>query len=359
MTKHQVFDTTTRIDLDTLLDIDLETGTTSTKKSTTPILHISDADGDLYIQPVASSSQHQDLAPPGDGTSGDLPFLNLDPYAPDGKDGLPSGELTKGAQGGINSQVDSSNAAGEQQLGFGLEMMDYTFRTSDGTLDIMTLAEERATEIKSGFFNGQEVAIEYQSGLMHEFEGNFYDNQFRQLYIEMASEVGTTIQAETFDPHGNQILTAFGQEQILEIYGEAFDYGIEEFEMIFEFAVDIQLTDSGVYEMALSVVFEGEIIYLNGAERTYLFEYEPPFPFYFSSLEEIEIGALPQGFYEEIARFAAGMGDAWDALGTVSDHLEAVLLQLQEDGHYQQWEDAGQGLENPFDFNLPNVDPFA
>ncbi|WP_298818497.1 hypothetical protein [uncultured Roseibium sp.] len=288
-----------------------------------------------------------------------LPFLNLDPYAFSGKDNLPVGDLQEGAQGGITSEVQSANGAGEQQLGFGLEMMNHTFRTSDGTLDIMTLAEERATEIKSGFYNGQEIAVEYQSGLMHAFEGNFYDNQFRQLYIEMASEVGTTIQAETFDEHGNQVLTAFGQEQMLEVYGEAFDYGIAEFEMIFELAIDIQLIDFGRYEMSLSVMFEGEIVYLNGAERAYFFEYETPFPFYFSSLDEIEIGSLPQGFYDEIARFTAGMGDAWDAVGTVSDHLESVLLQLQEDGHYQQWDDMGQGLENPFNFNLPNVDPFA
>ncbi|WP_422376890.1 hypothetical protein [Roseibium sp.] len=359
MTKHQVFGNSTRIDLDTLLDIDLETGTTSSQNTPPPVLHLTDQDGDLYIAPVASSSQNQDLAPPGDGATNDLPFLNLDPYDLDGKGNLPGGELEKGAQGGISAQVDSSNAAGEQQLGFGLEMMDYTFRTSEGTLDIMTLAEERATEIKSSFYNGQEVPVEYQSGLMHEFEGNFYDNQFRQLYIEMASEVGTTIQAETFNEHGDPVLTAFGQEQMLEIYGEAFDYGIEEFEMVFELAVEIQLNDFGQYEMTMSVLFEGEIVYLNGAERAYHFEYETPFPFYFSSLDEIEIGDLPQGFYEEIARFAAGMGDAWDAVGTISDHLEAVLLQLQEDGHYQPWEDAGQGLENPFDFNLPNIDPFA
>lgn len=322
----------------------------------------------------ATTSQKDAGGPPGAGFQTDateaevtgtgqpdhaLPFLNLDPYALNGKDNLPVGDLQEGPQGGITSEVQSANGAGEQQLGFGLEMMNHTFRTSDGTLDIMTLAEERATEIKSGFYNGQEVAVEYQSGLMQAFEGNFYDNQFRQLYIEMASEVGTTIQAETFDEHGNQVLAAFGQEQMLEVYGEAFDYGIAEFEMIFEFAIDIQLTDFGRYEMSLSVMFEGEIIYLNGAERAYLFEYETPFPFYFSSLDEIEIGALPQGFYDEIARFAAGMGDAWDAVGTVSDHLEAVLLQLQEDGHYQQWDDIDQGLENPFDFNLPNVDPFA
>jgi len=359
MTQHPTFNSPTRIDLDTLLDIDLETGTTAPKKTPAPVVHIIEDDNDFFISPVAASSEVQDLAPPGETGSGDLPFLNLDPYALDGKDGLPSGELTKGPEGGISSQVDASNGAGEQQLGFGLEMMDYSFRTSDGTLDILTLAEERASEIKTSFFNGQQIPVEYQSGLMHEFEGNFYDNQFNQLYIEMASEVGTTIQAEAFDPQGNQVLSAFGQEQVLEVYGEAFDYGIEEFEMIFEFAVDIQLTEFGQYELSMSVMFEGEIMYLSGAERAYLFEYETPFPFYFSSLDEIEIGALPDGLYREIDRFAAGMGDAWDAMGSVSEHLEAVLLQLQEDGHYQAWEDAGQGLDNPFDFNLPNFDPFA
>jgi len=290
-------------------------------------------------------------------SANNLPFLKLDPYVLDGKDNLPSGELREGSEGGIGSQIDSSGGAGEQQLGFGLEMMNYTFRSSDGTLDILALTEERVSEIKTMNFNGQQVPVEYQSGLMHEFEGSFYDNQFKQLYIEMATEVGTTIQTEAFDANGNPILTSFGQEQMLEIYGEAFDYGIEEFEMIFELAVDVQLNDFGMYEMTLSVLFEGEIVYLNGAERAYHFEYEAPF--IFSSLDDIDPGQLPQGFYDEIARFAAGMGDAWDALGTVGDHLEAVLLQLQKDGHYQAWEDAGHGLENPFDFNLPNIDPFA
>ncbi|WP_415716283.1 hypothetical protein [Roseibium sp.] len=337
------------IDLDSLLELQLDalnTNADAPEKSGPPGYLNVDLEG-AENSAIGSSSEN------------DLPFLNLDPYILDDKGNLPSGELEKGAQGGISSQVDSSNAAGEQQLGFGVEMMDYTFRTSEGTLDIMALAEERATEIKSGFYNGQEVPVEYQSSLMHEFEGNFYDNQFRQVYIEMASEVGTTIQTETFDDDGNPILTAFGQEQMLEIYGEAFDYGIAEFEMIFEMVVDIQLNDFGQYEMTMSVLFEGEIAYLNGNDRVYHFEYEPPFPFRFSTLEEIEFGDLPQGFYDEIARFASGMGDAWDAVGTVSHHLEAVLQQLREDGHYQAWDDAGQGLDNPFDYNLPNFDPFA
>lgn len=334
-------------DITTLLDQQLDALKTNTKEK--------EAGGPPGTAVQDTADAHA-VAESGHSAN-DLPFLSLDPYVLDGKDGLPAGTLEQGAQGGISAQAETSNAHGEQQVGFGLEMMDYTFRTSDGTLDIMTLAEERTTEIRSMTFNGQQVAVEYQSGLMHEFQGNLYDNQFRQLYIEMASAVGTTIQAETFDQNGNPILTAFGQEQMLEVYGKAFDYGIEEFEMMFELAADIQLNDFGMYEMTLSVVFEGEIIYLNGAERSYLFEDE--MMFLFSDLDQIDPGQFPQGFYEEIARFAAGMGDAWDALGSVGDHLEAVLLQLREDGHYQQWEDVDQGLENPFDFNLPSIDPFA
>jgi len=357
MTKHQVFGNSTRIDLDTLLNIDLETGTTPTNKTLAPVLHLRQQDGDLYISPVAASSQDQNLAPPGESGAGGLPFLNLDPYVLDGKDGLPEGELAKGPQGGISSQVESANGVGEQQLGFGLEMMNHSFHSSDGTLDILSLTEERTTEIKTMTFNGQQVAVEYQSGLAHQFEGSFYDNQFRQLYIEMGAEVGATIQTEAFDANGNPILTSFGHAQMLEVAGEAFDYGIEEFFMTFELMIDVQMNDFGMYEMTMSVMFEGEIAYLGGAERTYLFEDE--MIFLFSSLDQVDPDQIPLGFYDEIARFGAGMGDAWDALGSVSDHLEAVLLQLQEDGHYQAWEDAGQGLENPFNFNLPSIDPFA
>jgi hypothetical protein len=284
----------------------------------------------------------------------DLPFLNLDPYNLDGKDNLPTGDLAEGPQGGLSSQVDVQAGSGEQQVNFSLEMENYTYTTEYGQINILTLAEERTTEIKTINFNGQEVAVEYQAGIAHEFEGSFYDNAFRELYVEMAFETGMTIQAEAFDANGNPIMTAFGYEQALEIYGEAFDYGIEEFEMAFELGIELELNDFGMYEMTLSVMFEGEIVYMNGAERFY--EFEDELFFMFSDQDQIDFNQIPDGLYNEIQKFAAGMGDAWGGMEILNAQLEAIFLQLQEDGHYQAWDDVDQGLDNPFDFNVPPSD---
>ena len=350
MNTHTRFTNTNFTNLDELLEqqlIDLKTTTGQEKQSGPP--------GDLVIEPVTEATPTTNSEP---GQSAyDLPFLNLDPYVLDGKENLPSGELQEGPQGNIVSEIQSSNGAGEQQLGFGLEMENYTFRSEDGTLDVLALTEERMTEIKTMNINGQQTPVEYQSGLAYHVEGSLYDTQFRQLYISMDAEVATTIQTEGFDPQGNLMLTSYGYEQMLNVEGQAFDYGIEEFFMEFELMVDLQLGDHGVYEMTVSVLFEGEIVYLNGAEREYLFEDE--MTFWFRDLDELGTVEFSQGLYEEIARFANGMGEAWDTFGSFNDQLEAILLQLHEDGHYQAWEDAGQGLDNPFDFDLPNIDPFS
>lgn len=335
------------IDLDNLLELQLNA------LNTTPdVPEKSGPPG--YLNVEIESIENSE---PGSSSAYDLPFLNLDPYNLDDKDNLPNGELQEGPLGNIISEIQSSNGAGEQQLGFGLEMADYKFRTDEGTLDILTLSEERMTEIKTMNVNGQpNVPVEYQSGLAYHFEGNFYDTLFRQLYITMDAEAHTTIQREGFDANGNLMLTGYGYEQMLNVAGQAFDFGIEEFFMEFGFMVDLQRGEYG-YEMIVSVFFEGEILYLNGAERQYHFEED--LPFRFSDLDEMGTVEFSQSLYDEIARFANGMGEAWDAFGTFNDHLEAVLLKLREDGQYQAWDEIGQGLQNPFDFNLPNTDPFA
>lgn len=338
------------IDLDSLLELQID-ALNNNSNATEP----SGPPGYLAIDLEANeTSQTGPIGAHG------LPFLNLDPYNLDGKDNLPSGELQEGPQGFIGSEIQSSNGAGEQQLGFGLEMENFIFRTDDEVLEVMALTEERVTEIKTMNVNGEMLPVEYQNGLAYHFEGSLYDTQFRQLYVTMDAEVATTIQTEGFDENGNLTLTGFGYEQMLNVEGQAFDYGIEEFIMEFELMVDIQRGDHGVYEMNISVLFEGEIVYLNGSERQYLFEDE--MNIWFRDLDELmshDSIEFSQGLYDEIARFANGMGEAWDAFGTFNDQLEAILLQLREDGHYQAWDDADQGLDNPFDYNLPNMDPFA
>ncbi|WP_420332783.1 hypothetical protein [Roseibium sp.] len=350
MNTHTRFTNTNFTNLDELLDqkiIELAVNAVDVTKSGPPGNPVNDPGTQSDASATSANGQY---------ASG-LPFLNLDPYNLDGKDNLPAGDLSQGSQGTIGSGVETAGGAGEQQVNFALEMADYTFRTDAGALDIMALTEERTTEIKTLNVNGQEMAVEYQSGLAYGFAGSFYDNQFRELHIELNAEVATSIQTEAFDANGNPTLTSYGYEQMLEVEGQGFDYGIEEFYMAFEFMIDIQRNDFGYYEMTVSVMFEGEITYLNGGERQFLFEDESIF--LFSDLDQINFDQLPQGFYEEIARFANGMGEAWDAFGSVNDQIEAVLLKLREEGHYQGWDDADQGLNDPFDFNLPNVDPFS
>lgn len=350
MNTHTRFTNTNFTNLEEFLDqkiIELAANAVDVSKSGPPGDPVNDPG--THITPLAVSES----GPP----TYDLPFLNLDPYSPDGKDDLPTGDLSQGPQGMIGSGVETSGGAGEQQVNFTLEMEDYTFRSDAGTLNIMALTEERSTEIKTMMFNGQEVAAEYQSGLAYGFEGSFYDNQFRELSVAVNAEVATTIQTEMYDENGNPVLTSFGHEQMLEVEGQAFDYGIEEFFMGFEFMIELERIGEGHYQMTVSVMFEGEIVDLNGNAREFLFEEESVFNF--SSLDEVTFDQLPRGFYDEIARFANGMGEAWDAFGSVSDQIEAILLKLREDGHYQGWDDADRGLNDPFDFNLPNTDPFS
>ncbi|MES0810702.1 hypothetical protein ABLO27_14565 [Roseibium sp. SCPC15] len=349
MNTHTRITNTSFTSLDDLLELQLDTMAAKANQPKPPGPH-----DELDIVPATDAATG---IMAGAANPADLPFMNLDPYALDGKENLPSGELQEGPQGNIVSEIQSSNGAGEQQLGFGLDMENYTFRTEDGTLDVLALSEQRMTEIKTMNYNGQLTPVEYQSGLAYHFEGNFYDTQLRQLYVAMDAEVATTIQTELFDTNGNPVLTAYGYEQMLNVEGQAFDYGIEEFVMGFEMMVNLERLDSGIYQMTLSVVFEGEIDYLNGAGRDYLFEDE--ITAWFSDLSEVNVDQFPQGLFDEIARFANGMGEAWDAFGDLNDHLEAILLQLHEDGHYQAWDDAGQGLDNPFDFDLPSIDPFS
>lgn len=350
MNTHTRFTNTNFTNFDELLDqklIDLAANAVDVTKSGPPGAPVNEPG--TQNAPSANSENGPSAYEP--------PFLDLDPYDLEGKDNLPTGDLIEGPQGSIGSAVESAGGAGHQQVNFALDMEGYTFRSDAGRLDILALCEERTTETKTMTFNGQEVAVEYQSGLAYRFEGSFYDNQFRELYVELNAEVFTSIQTEAFDADGNPLLTSFGYQQMLEVAGQAHDYGIEEFSMAFEYMIDIQRNDFGFYEMTISVMFEGEIIDMNGIGREFLFEDETMF--LFSDLDQISFDQLPQGFNDEIARFAANMGDAWDAFGSVNDQIEAVLLKLREEGHYQAWDDADQGLNDPFDFNLPNVDPFS
>lgn len=166
-----------------------------------------------------------------------------------------------------------------------------------------------------------------------------------------------TVEAMRFDTDGNPLFSGLEYEKVLEISGEAFDFGIEEFEMEMEIGYQLEWLDNGTFLLTLSVNFEGEISCLNGATSEYMFDDE--LEFIFTCLDQVNFDQIPQGFFDEIARFAADMGEAWDLLGIAGDHIAAMLLQLQEEGHYQAWDDADEGLDNPFDDCLPPIDPFA
>lgn len=346
MNTHVRFTNTNFANLDELLEIQPVDPTTGQNKQTgLPV--------DMDIEPATEATPCfvQDQGQ----TTYNLPFQNLDPYVLDGKDTLPSGELNQTPWSYFEAHRDILFGTDDIQVNFFLETGDYMFRTQDGTLDIHGLYEERLTETR--YINDGWTPVEHRTSLEYNFDGCFYDTQFRQLQISLDTAVATTIQKEAFDDQGNQILTGYRHQQELSVDGHAHDYGIANFAMEFALIVDIQLVGDQYYEMTVSVVFEGYIDYWNGAQKQFFFEEE--IPFQFKSLDEIELGQLPQGFYDKIGQFADGMGEAWDAFGTFNDHLEAVLLKLREDGQYQAWDEIGQGLQNPFDFNLPNTDPFA
>lgn len=363
MTAHTKFNDPARIDVTRLLDAPFnaapvvssppaQSGPPGSYDSFDPSTNSSEVTGVSSSASEVTTESAQISSPPVD-----LPFLNLDPYDMEGKGNLPEGHLVERPDGNLGSQVQSSSGAGEHQVEFALEMAEFRFQSDDGTLNITELTEERATEVKTMSFNGQEVPVEYQSGLAYGFEGSFIDTDLRKIDVNMHYEVAEGFQAEAFDAEGNPLLTSYGYEQVVAIEGQAFDYGIEEFAMELEFTIDLEMNDFGMYVMSVSVVFDGEITYLDGHTREYGFEYE--MEVLFSSLDQVKFDQFPPGLFDEIARFASGMGDAWDALRSLNDHLEAVLLQLKEDGHYQAWDDVDQGLDNPFDFELPPVDPFA
>ncbi|WP_319544775.1 hypothetical protein [Ruegeria conchae] len=40
----------------------------------------------------------------------------------------------------------------------------------------------------------------------------------------------------------------------------------------------------------------------------------------------------------------------------MNDQLEAVFVKMREDGHYDAWDQIGQGPDNPYNFDLPPPD---
>ncbi len=274
-----------------------------------------------------------------------LPFTNLDPY--DSAPGAPQGELTPGPQGNISTQLDQQGGGADRELAFELMVENHSFRSDAGTVEILSLSDSRSTQVHTITLNGETVPVEYASHQGFAFEGVAYDQQQRALHVEMEFETGTSYQAETFDAQGNPLLTSYGYEQMLGLTGQGVDFGIEDFTMEFEFTVEIELNEHGFYTMIVSYGFDGEITTLDGQTRTY--EHFSEDVFMFTDLDALELPELPQHLLDELARFAAGMGDAWDALSSLDDQLQTVFDQLKQDGHYDAWDHAGGGLDNPFD----------
>ena len=306
----------------------------------------------LPIDPTAAPTSPAANSASGSGLN--LPFQNLDPYDTEGKDGLPQGTLEAGPGGGIDVQVGVAGGAGATQVSLDLAMTDHVFSSSSGRVEILELFDTRSTEIATVSFNGQTVPVEYQSSTAFGFSGKSYDETNRAMFVQMEAETVEAFQAEAFDRDGYPILTSYAYEQLLSVEGQAFDYGIAEFAMAFEISFELVLNEFGFYTMTMSVLFEGEIVGLDGMERLYSFEDHKEF--FFSNLDQVSFDQLPSGLMFEIEKFASGMDDAWGGLDVLNDQLEAALLQLRDQGHYERWDEADQGLANPFDFDLPSVD---
>lgn len=308
--------------------------------------------GNQDIAPKLITPAAGDAGPTQSGVS--LPFGSLDPYSLDGKDDLPDGHLSQGAGGGLSSNVEEGGGPGETQIGFELELYGHSFMSDEGFVDIMSLTDMRSTEMVTITLDGQTIPMEYKSHQSFGFEGRIYDQDLRAVTVEMHTETFTEFQAETFDADGNPLITSYSTGKVLELFGEAMDFGIEEFELTFEMSIELEMNDFGFYTMTFSVMFEGEITYLNGG--TSLFEFLQEEEFMFSSLDNVEMPELSDQLLMELSRFFNGMGEAWDAIDLLNDHLEAVLLKLKEDGHYDGWDFVDQGLDNPFDGQLPELD---
>ncbi|CTQ51642.1 hypothetical protein LP7551_00154 [Roseibium album] len=286
----------------------------------------------------------------------DLPFLNLDPYDLEGKDDLPEFTISSPDPDYINWELGGTPDQLEHDLG----VFNANLRSDDARIHLEGLSETRVTEVQYGNFNGQKVAIEWQNGISHEASGSIdYLNQ-GSVWLKSAVEIHESVQAERFTFENGEMsqgLSAYDWGMGMTLDGMAPSYGIDTFE--FEFAINISIqwdAELGVYYSEVSVEAVYMIEMLDG--RVFEGEAFQEDMGFWSDLDNFNF-EFNDDILDKVSNFQRDMGGAWDAVQSFDDHMQALLLKLKDDGYYDLYDNMGGGIENPFDFDLPNVDPFT
>ena len=284
----------------------------------------------------------------------DLPFLNLDPHDLEGKEDLPDIELRGFWDGVIDSTVSAYQGAGSHEVEFNLSMVNHEIATRGNATLISELYHTQQVALETISMHGTDIPVSYEARSAFGFEGVHIGQAAQFQHLSIASEQGEMFDVHGFDANGDLVLASYGYYEVVEIAGKLHQNGISDFALSFEVSFELEMNETGLYEVFAAVSFDGQIDFNDGMSRFFEFEEDMYFPA--RDLGSVEFGPLPDGLFQQLAMFQAHMGDAWDELVSLNDQLEAVFLQLREDEHYDEWDLAGQGIENPFTFDLPPVD---
>ncbi|MHA7772129.1 hypothetical protein [Roseibium sp. M-1] len=291
------------------------------------------------------------------GAGDNLPFLNLDPYDLAGKGDLPDFSISSPDPDYINWELGGT----PDQLELDVGVYNATMVSDEARVHVDELSETRVTEIQYSHFNGQKVAIEWQNATAHEVSGSIDYMGQGTLFLNASVEVGESVQAErfSFDENGNmtQQLSAYDWGVGMTMDGQAQSYGIDTFEMNFNIEISMQWdAELGVYLASVFVEFSYTIEYLDGRKiEGEAFQEQEGF---WSNLDLFSF-AFDGDILAEMGKFQRDMGDAWDAIDSYNSHMEALLLHLKDQGWYDLYDTMGGGIDNPFDFNPPAIDPFS
>ncbi len=309
---------------------------------------------------LAQQQQNLTGAPDHATAAGDaavsLPFLNLDPYTVD--DDAP---LTFTLDSPDPDYINWELGGTPDQLEHDLGVSNATMRSDDAIIHVENLSETRVTEIQYGHFNGEKTPLQWHSGLSHEVSGTIDFQNSGPLYIQANVESFESVAAERFSVNENgevvQDLSEYAWGMGMGFDGSAHACGIDTFSM--EFTTEISLVwdaELGFYHADVLVELSYTIEYLDGriAEGE-AFQEETGF---WSDLDLFSFN-FNNDVLSKLAGFERDMGDAFHAIESYSNHMDALLLHLKDEGYYDLYDSMGGGIDNPFDFDLPSIDPFA
>ncbi len=284
----------------------------------------------------------------------EVPFRNLDSYDLTGKDDLPNITLHERGGGPVYSEVGAYHGAGIDGAEFGLLLTGYQMASDNSTTQISELYHEQIVELEFAHQNGQFVPAGYQTYSSFGFEGQYTDQSVQFYHLSIEAEREESFQTQMLFGSEDPVLTSYGYHEVLAISGEAFQNGIADFSFSLQYSIEFQMNAYGQYELLAEVAFEGQINYMNAQTRE--FQFYDYVPIVFRDLESLEFPPFSDQLADQLAMFQYSMGEAWDGLAQLNDRLEAVFVKMREDGHYDAWDQIGQGPDNPYNFDLPPPD---